>query len=682
MQPSLRATGAGPAAWALSAAALLLAAVATVPWPEEELLELGHGGDDACAAGSEGNCSLRLLQRRALQTVGTSLMAGQSEDIQAARKPRPRLFGKERADVLAGKSVYFVVIDRFARTDGKLKPCDSKKHWCGGTLKGITAELDYIKGMGFDALWITPVVKQYEGETKDGTGFMGYWAKDHYQIDPHYGTPQDLKDLVNGLHDRNMTFMLDIVVNHVGPVHSSKDVVDLHPFNKIEHFHTLDIGDHTFDQYTKPMGMKPASRPLQAMWSGGQCRVGEDCNCFTCEPLTKADFMNLPPPAWDACPYGKMVWNASSPCPWDSLSAFCMPGDFKCKGYDEKVTLDGWFYDLGDLNQSVPFVREGLKNWTRWLVETYDIDMLRLDTAGFVPFDFLNELQENAGVPIIGEVTATNMSYHASIEKIKDKTGIDGVLNFPLYYTAQAAFCHTWFPKATGNLTFLGERMIEQAKQGLYANLDTLGNFIDNHDVDRLHHSCKGDVARMLNSMAWVMLSKGMPIIYYGTEDSRVHHQRESMWNYNYTHGRGYEFLARVNALRKEYDLGTSEQVVRIFIDRSKLTITRGRDQSVWVYLNNMESGDSVTRYCSNLPQAAKPGYVWTNYFTGQAAQFDNGCLIARDNIPVILVQRQEADIIKGNVSSWDDKFSNGSTEEDHRGKGVFDPYNVYQHSG
>mmetsp|Transcript_15265 Transcript_15265/g.41675 ORF Transcript_15265/g.41675 Transcript_15265/m.41675 type:complete len:680 (-) Transcript_15265:625-2664(-) len=655
------ASGAMRAAPRLAALAVILhvaaaaaAGGAAAATEADELLALAPAhGDDACAAGGGADCSLKLLQRRARQTDGSSLVPVP----QAPARPKPS--AEQRRAVMAGSSVYFVVLDRFARADGNNTPCNDEKHWCGGTIRGITKQLDYIAEMGFDTLWITPVVKQYEGETKDGTGFMGYWAKNHYEIDPHYGTPQDLKDLVGGLHDRNMSFMLDIVMNHVGPVHSARDVEDLYPFNKVEYFHTPGIGTKSFDEYAAPGGKRPANMPLQAMWSGGQCRAGESCNCFSCQPVTQADFVNLPPPSWDACPFGKMVWNASSPCPWDSLSAFCMPGDFQCKGYDERVTLEGWFYDLGDLNQSVPFVRKALLDWTRWMVETYDVDMLRLDTAGFVPFDFLSELQEAAGVPIIGEVTATNMSYHASIQSAGGRPGLDGVLNFPLYYAAQAGFCHTFFPRATGNLTFLASRMIEQAREGLYADLDNLGNFVDNHDVDRLFDICKGDVSRMVNAMTWVMLARGTPIIYYGTEEARVTEQRESMWNYNYTHGRGFHWFKYLNALRKEFGLQTASQYVRPFVDHSKLAFSRGDDQRVWVYLNNMESGDEVVRYCSNLPQAPEEGHAWTNYLTGQPAIYDaDGCLRARNNIPLILIQRRAEDIVEHRVNPWDTNVS------------------------
>lgn len=68
------------------------------------------------------------------------------------------------------QSIYQVVTDRFARSDlSTTAPCDpAAQVYCGGTWKGLIAKLDYIKGMGFTAVWISPVVKQVAGESTDG----------------------------------------------------------------------------------------------------------------------------------------------------------------------------------------------------------------------------------------------------------------------------------------------------------------------------------------------------------------------------------------------------------------------------------------------------------------------------------------------------------------------------------
>lgn len=70
------------------------------------------------------------------------------------------------------QSIYQVMTDRFARTDlSTTASCDASQGvYCGGTYKGLVSKLDYIQGMGFTAIWISPIVKQMDGQTLDGYG--------------------------------------------------------------------------------------------------------------------------------------------------------------------------------------------------------------------------------------------------------------------------------------------------------------------------------------------------------------------------------------------------------------------------------------------------------------------------------------------------------------------------------
>lgn len=56
------------------------------------------------------------------------------------------------------RNIYFALTDRFATGDSNTSACESLGDYCGGTFKGLESQLDYIQGMGFDAIWITPVV--------------------------------------------------------------------------------------------------------------------------------------------------------------------------------------------------------------------------------------------------------------------------------------------------------------------------------------------------------------------------------------------------------------------------------------------------------------------------------------------------------------------------------------------
>ncbi len=67
-----------------------------------------------------------------------------------------------------------LVTDRFATPDGSSPSCDTgDRKYCGGTWKGIISKLDYIHDLGFDAVWISPVVANLEGNTTDGQAYHG-----------------------------------------------------------------------------------------------------------------------------------------------------------------------------------------------------------------------------------------------------------------------------------------------------------------------------------------------------------------------------------------------------------------------------------------------------------------------------------------------------------------------------
>ncbi len=114
------------------------------------------------------------------------------------------------------ESIYFIMVDRFNNGD---KTNDFKvntedlKEYNGGDFKGITDKLDYLKEMGFTAIWLTPV---FDNEDK---GYHGYWISDFYNTEEHFGTMEEFKSLVEEAHKRDMKVILDFVVNHVGPNH-------------------------------------------------------------------------------------------------------------------------------------------------------------------------------------------------------------------------------------------------------------------------------------------------------------------------------------------------------------------------------------------------------------------------------------------------------------------------------
>ncbi|CAD6578592.1 MAG: hypothetical protein TREMPRED_002226 [Tremellales sp. Tagirdzhanova-0007] len=123
-----------------------------------------------------------------------------------------------------GKSIYQLFTDRFApasdtapaRTSPLPSICDpALQTWCGGTWLSIIDKLDYIQGMGFDAIWISPVSQNIDVYTPYNYAYHGYWVNDPLTLNPRFGTADDLKALSNALHKRGMFLMVDVVVNNI-----------------------------------------------------------------------------------------------------------------------------------------------------------------------------------------------------------------------------------------------------------------------------------------------------------------------------------------------------------------------------------------------------------------------------------------------------------------------------------
>lgn len=128
-------------------------------------------------------------------------------------------------------NIYFLLTDRFHNGNpendqayGRKKDGAVLRSFEGGDIQGVTQKIKegYFNDLGVDAIWMTPVVDQVRGYTDEGTGktyaFHGYWARDWTMLDPNFGTEADFKELVETAHDHGIRILMDIVMNHIGPV--------------------------------------------------------------------------------------------------------------------------------------------------------------------------------------------------------------------------------------------------------------------------------------------------------------------------------------------------------------------------------------------------------------------------------------------------------------------------------
>ena len=151
--------------------------------------------------------------------------------------PRRQRFHPSPAD-WRDEVLYFLLVDRFSDAQESSRPkldrqnrhaarppgadgqqwrwdrwAESGAHrWQGGTIKGVQSKLDYLQDLGISAIWLSPVFKQ-RGHLDS---FHGYGIQHFLDVDPRFGTRQDLVELVDAAHKRDIRIILDIIFNHSG----------------------------------------------------------------------------------------------------------------------------------------------------------------------------------------------------------------------------------------------------------------------------------------------------------------------------------------------------------------------------------------------------------------------------------------------------------------------------------
>lgn len=147
--------------------------------------------------------------------------------------------------------IYFAVTDRFfdgSTANNKGVNKDGSLSYHGGDFAGLTQKLDYLKNLGVNTIWITPIVEnsntttEKDGEEIESMGYHGYWASDFTKLNPHLGTEQEFSALIKEAHKRGMKLMVDVVLNHSG----YKD--ETTGFDPEEYFNTILVDEKTSEK--------------------------------------------------------------------------------------------------------------------------------------------------------------------------------------------------------------------------------------------------------------------------------------------------------------------------------------------------------------------------------------------------------------------------------------------------
>jgi len=191
---------------------------------------------------------------------------------------------------------------------------------------------------------------------------------------------------------------------------------------------------------------------------------------------------------------------------------------------DKKVMLDGWFTrQMPDLNQGNPYVANFLIQHAIWSVEEFGVDGWRIDTYIYNDLDFMNRCNkaltdEYPKMTMFGETwvhgTASQAFFARNNIKTSFKSNLIGVTDFQtnLYGIN---------PALTQNFGWTeGVNRLYQTLSNDFLYQDPMNNviFLDNHDMTRFFSQVNEDESKLKMGIGWLLTSRGIPEMYYGTE--------------------------------------------------------------------------------------------------------------------------------------------------------------------
>jgi glycosidase len=451
--------------------------------------------------------------------------------------------------------MYFALTDRFFDGDpaNNVPPgCDPATYdakqqdiakYHGGDLRGVEIAIQrgYFRALGVTTLWLTPPVRNVWNSLADlggaKTGYHGYWTQDFLDIDPHWtsatsldgktpypdtrdGRMQHYRDFVAHAHANGLRVVQDVVLNHAGPVF----------------FYDAD-GDEKFDTAERAEWIQPFRRSGfhanarwadEPQWNARRTAPDGPQTVLGAEVKTTGVLADL-------ATYGRKGFSD------DSLG----------KNDGEEIECD--FFALRDL-----WTAPGSPHFDRlvdefveiyaFYIEQIGIDALRVDTVKHVHHAFWDaftqRLRQRVGearaksLLIFGEVydgSATAVGRYTYRSDWPENTGIcfDSLLNFPFCFAVREYLRPSIGP-------FDRASAVEKAWISLNASTDeprrpkfnrTAGpdgrdarkkliNFVENHDgLNRFRVPPVSEKQNLLAN-AFVLLSEGIPCLYYGTESS------------------------------------------------------------------------------------------------------------------------------------------------------------------
>lgn len=359
--------------------------------------------------------------------------------------------------------------------------------WAGGNIKGLITKIGYLKRMGVTALWISPVFRQVSFQET----YHGYGIQNFIDIDPHFGTRDDLKQMVEIAHEHGIRVILDIILNHTGNVFS----------------YNYDSGYDGNKHNVKGFNDEKGNPSI---------------------PFQKVDLKNNP----EAWPSGA-VWP----------NELQDPNNYSQKGYinnwdNYPEFVDGDFCDLKDIHlgegemdsyNPSPALEALCKAYKFWIAYA-DIDGYRIDTVKHMGIGavrhFVLTIQEFAkslgkeNFYLIGEITGGRENAYHTLEL----TGLNAALGIDDVQDKMEYMVKGWRNPSDYFNLFRNSLLINKNSHVWFR--DKIITMLNDHDeVSKGPYKsrfCADTNAEKLvfNALALNIMTLGIPCIYYGTEQA------------------------------------------------------------------------------------------------------------------------------------------------------------------
>ncbi len=457
-----------------------------------------------------------------MRAIATALTAALAVVLTSAAPLAASAPADFRARTPEQEIIYFVLPDRFENGDKRndrggltgdrlttgFDPAH-KGFYHGGDLKGLTARLDYIQGLGATAIWFAPVFKNKPVQGPDGdksAGYHGYWITDFTAVDPHFGTNAEFKAFVDAAHVRGMKVYMDIIANHTADVIQYREAGDYSYRSK---------ADFPFSRRSGLTGV-----PINAGFAGDHVASADNWarltdHSFAYTPYVPAAEAAIKVPAW-----------LNNPAYYHNRGNSNWVGE---------SSVYGDFVGLDDLATEHPRVVTGMIEIYGGWIDRFGIDGFRIDTAKHVNPEFwqafvpaMLERAKARGIPnfhIFGEVATQDID-PALLARWTRIAGLPANLDM--------AFSSGVIQASAGQIGTdrLGRLFEDDAlyEGGAVAAL-RLPTFLGNHDFGRFAMFVKQANAgitgqelldRVMLGNAMLLTLRGAPVIYYGDEQGFV----------------------------------------------------------------------------------------------------------------------------------------------------------------